>query len=240
MKRHWDVVRESLRLDREEGRGRVSAAEPEFLPAALEILERPPNPAGRAVLWALIAFLVSAVIWACLGKLDMVASASGKVTPRGSVKTIQPSDYGVVRAIHVVEGQSVAAGQPLIELDPTVSAAEVEQARQALTSAEIDVARTRALADYIVGKGNTFQAPAEAPAAIAEIQAALVRAKIREYETSRAALHQEMAQRRGDAGMVSAEVAKLEEQLPLVTDQHAKLDALSQDNYVPKLQVSEV
>ena len=240
IKRHWDVLRESLRLDREQARTRASSAETEFLPAALEILEAPPNPAGRIVLWALIAFLAIALVWACLGRIDMVASANGKVTPRGSVKTIQPSDYGVVRAIHVVEGQSVVAGQPLVELDPTVSKAEVEQARQALVTAEIDVARTRALVDYAAGKGNTFRAPPEAPAQIAEIQAALVLAKIREFETARAGLRQELAQRRGDAGMVSAEVAKLEEQLPLVTDQHDKLESLSKNNYVPKLQVSEV
>ncbi len=240
VKRHWEVLRESLRLDREQARDRAASAETEFLPAALEILETPPNPAGRAVLWSLIAFLALALVWACLGKIDMVASASGKVTPRDSVKTIQPSDYGVVRAIHVVEGQSVAAGQPLVELDPTVSKAEVEQARQALITAELDVARTRALVDYAGGKGTTFRAPPEASEAIVEIQASLVRAKIREYETSRAGLRQELAQRHGDAGMVAAEVAKLEEQLPLVTDQHDKLESLSKNNYVPKLQVSEV
>lgn len=240
IKQHWDVFRESLRLDRKEARGRSTSAEPEFLPAALEILEKPPNPAGRALLWALISFLIIAVVWACLGKLDMVASASGKVTPRGSVKTIQPSDYGVVRAIHVVEGQSVVKGQPLIELDPTVSKAEVEQARQALTTAQIDVARTRALVDYAAGKPAVFKAPADAAPDIVELQVALVRAKVREYETSRAALRQEMAQRRGDAGMVAAEVAKLEEQFPLVTDQYNKLESLSKNDYVPKLQVSEV
>ncbi|MGH8032434.1 MAG: HlyD family type I secretion periplasmic adaptor subunit [Luteimonas sp.] len=240
IKRHWDVLRDSLRLDRQQSRTRTASAEPEFLPAALEILEKPPNPAGRAVLWILFAFLLIAIVWACLGKIDMVASASGKVTPRGSVKTIQPSDYGVVRAIHVVEGQSVTEGQPLIELDPTVSKAEVEQARQALTTAEIDVARTRALVDYAAGKPAAFTAPAEAVPAIVELQIALVRAKTREYETSRGALRQELQQRRGDAGMVAAEVAKLEEQLPLVDDQHTKLESLSRQNYVPKMQVSQV
>ncbi|MHA4875381.1 biotin/lipoyl-binding protein, partial [Enterococcus faecium] len=66
--------------------------------------------------------------------------AEGKVIPRGNVKVIQAADQGVVRAIHVVEGQSVKAGTPLLELDPTVSHAEVEQARQALLTAQIDVA----------------------------------------------------------------------------------------------------
>jgi hemolysin D len=36
----------------------------EFLPAALEIVETPPSPAGRATALALAAFLVTALAWA--------------------------------------------------------------------------------------------------------------------------------------------------------------------------------
>ena len=43
----------------------------------------------------------------------------GKVVPSGRVKLIQPFEIGVVRAIHVHDGQSVKAGDVLIELDPT-------------------------------------------------------------------------------------------------------------------------
>ncbi|MBP3984551.1 HlyD family type I secretion periplasmic adaptor subunit [Pseudoxanthomonas helianthi] len=240
LRQHWGVLKESLQLDRERRRDYQPSAEPEFLPAALEILERPPSPVGRAVLWSLLAFLVLAILWAVLGKIDIVAVASGKIVPRGQVKIIQSSDNGVVRAIHVVEGQAVAKGAPLIELDPTVSAAEVEQARRALLTAEIDVARARALVNYITGKPFEFQAPATAPADLVDIQKALVQAKVHEYETATAALRQERRQRAGDLGMVGAEVAKLEEQLPLATEQLDKMELLSRDNYVPKLRVSEV
>ncbi|GAB3346830.1 HlyD family type I secretion periplasmic adaptor subunit [Lysobacter tyrosinilyticus] len=239
-KRHFDVLRESLAIDREGRANRQLHAEPEFLPAALEILESPPNPMGRLVLWLLLSFLLLALLWACLGKLDVVAVAEGKVIPRGNIKLIQSADLGVVRQIYVVEGQVVAKDAPLIDLDPTVSKAEVAQARQALLTAQIDVARAQALADHAAGKPARFIPPEGTSNAMVAIQTALVAAKVHEFETALAGLRQEGLQRNGDRGMVDAEVVKLEQQLPLATEQLAKMEELSKDNYVPRLRVAEV
>jgi hemolysin D len=98
-----------------------------FLPAALEIVETPPSPIGRAIGTTIIAFFCVALIWATFAHVDIVASASGKVVPSGRVKLIQPFETGVVRAIHVRDGQSVKAGEVLIELDPSITAAERTQ-----------------------------------------------------------------------------------------------------------------
>jgi len=92
-----------------------------FLPAALEIVETPPSPIGRAIGATLVALFCLALIWACFGHIDIVASASGKIVPSGRVKLIQPFETGVVRAIHIHDGQSVKAGDLLIELDPTMT-----------------------------------------------------------------------------------------------------------------------
>src|SRR5712691_13276045 len=72
-----------------------------FLPAALEIVETPPSPIGRAIGATIIAVFVLALAWACLGTVDIVATAPGKIIPSGRTKIIQPFEIGVVRAIHV-------------------------------------------------------------------------------------------------------------------------------------------
>ena len=92
-----------------------------FLPAALEITETPPSPTRRIVGATIIALFCLAVAWTSLGTTDIVATASGKIVPSGRTKLIQPFETGVVRAIHVQDGQSVRAGEVLIELDPTMS-----------------------------------------------------------------------------------------------------------------------
>src|SRR5277367_1897052 len=96
----------------------------EFLPAALEIVESPPSPIGRAIGGTIVALFCLALLWATFGHVDIIASATGKVVPSGRVKLIQPFETGVVRAIRVHDGQSVKVGDALIELDPTMTTAE--------------------------------------------------------------------------------------------------------------------
>src|SRR4249919_2342228 len=86
-----------------------------FLPAALEIVETPPSPVGRAIGATIVLLFCVALVWATFGHVDIVASASGKVIPSSRVKLIQPFETGVVRSIHVRDGQSVKAGEVLIE-----------------------------------------------------------------------------------------------------------------------------
>src|SRR5262249_38225600 len=103
-----------------------------FLPAALGIVETPPSPIGRAIRGAIILLFCAALIWAWWGTIDIVASATGKIVPSGRTKVIQPFETGVVRSIRVQDGQAVKAGDVLIELDPTVNAAERDHLRNDL------------------------------------------------------------------------------------------------------------
>src|SRR5215470_1944648 len=116
-------------------------AELEFLPAALEIIETPASPVGRAIAATLIAFFAIAVAWACLGHVDIIATAQGKVVPVGRSKTVQPLESGIVTAIRVRDGDKVTEGQVLVELDRVVSTADRNRVAQDLMSARLDAAR---------------------------------------------------------------------------------------------------
>jgi hemolysin D len=115
-----------------------------FLPAALEVIETPPSPIGRAIAATVIALFCAALAWASFGTVDIVATAPGKIIPTGRTKVIQPFETGVVRAIHVRDGQSVRTGDVLIELDPTMTQAEREHLKSDWINTELDAARLRA------------------------------------------------------------------------------------------------
>lgn len=152
----------------------------EFLPAAEEIIETPPSPFGRVVLWLITALLIVAFSWSYFGKLDIIASATGKITPEGSIKTIQPASSGVVTDIKVSEGQKVKKGQLLIQLDNSVAKSEVKTAEQALTVAKLE---RDILAKTITGEDVSMAVNgADIPNEIKEHLIALADSKVSSYE----------------------------------------------------------
>ena len=63
-------------------------AETEFLPAALEIVETPPSPIGRAVAWTIVVLAVAMIAWSSVGRIDIVATAPGKIVATSDTKVI--------------------------------------------------------------------------------------------------------------------------------------------------------
>src|SRR6516162_7840972 len=79
----------------------VSGRDREFLPAALEILETPPPPLPIAMIGTICLVALAALIWSYFGRLDVHATAPGKIEPAGYAKVIEPLDPGKIAAIHV-------------------------------------------------------------------------------------------------------------------------------------------
>ena len=123
----------------------LTADEAEFSPPALALEERPVSPALRLTAGALIIFVVLVIVWAILGRVDIVVNATGKVVPSGRTKTIASVDTASVRAIHVTEGQIVKAGDVLIELDAREHEADRDKATGDELAALLQIARSRAL-----------------------------------------------------------------------------------------------
>ena len=99
----------------------------EFFPPVLEIQESPPSPIGRIILWLLSAFIVFMIVWATIGRVNIVSTSQGKVIPNGKVKIVQPAITGVVDEILVKDGDFVEKGQLLIVLDKTMTESKIEQ-----------------------------------------------------------------------------------------------------------------
>lgn len=238
--RHWAVLSSAWALDAETAKQRRRKEQTEFLPAALEIVETPASPLARFGLWLLIAGVGVAILWSFLGKLDVVVSAPGRIIPADRVKVIQPTELGVVRAIHVRDGQHVKAGQLLLELDPTAAGADDAQARTGLMAAQIDRSRSRALLSYLNGGSGAFSAPPGVPAELAAIQRNLVATQIQEYEARRAILNRQRGERAAELAAADAEIAKINETLPLLDRQIAARERLASEGNFPRLQLYQL
>ncbi|HEX4409021.1 MAG TPA: HlyD family type I secretion periplasmic adaptor subunit [Xanthobacteraceae bacterium] len=188
-----------------------------FLPAALEIVETPASPIGRAMAYSLIALFSIALAWAILGKVDIVAAAKGKIIPTGRTKVIQPFETGVVRAIHVRDGQVVKAGQTLIELDPTMNEAESKHYESDLMAAELDVARLQAeLTDG--DPAQNFVPPENASPSLVADQRKFLLDQVGEQRAKLAALDRQREQKIAERETSAATVDKLQASLPIMQE----------------------
>ncbi|MFL6809317.1 MAG: HlyD family type I secretion periplasmic adaptor subunit [Bradyrhizobium canariense] len=204
------------------GKGR-RAEEVAFLPAALEITETPPSPIGRAIAVALMLLVCAALAWSAWGTIDIVASATGKVVSSGRSKVVQPFETGVVRAIHVQDGQSVKSGDLLIELDPTVNAAERDRLHDDLMAERLNVARLRAA---LAAGGEEVSAdlvvPEDADPMLVATQRQLLANQVSENRAKLAALARQEAQKEAEHQTIAATIHKLDALLP-VTQQRVEI-----------------
>ncbi len=141
-----------------------------FLPAALSLQETPAHPAPRIAMGLILLFAVIALGWAMFGKIDIVASAQGKLIPDSRSKVVQPMETASVAAIHVRDGQKVKAGDLLIELDATQAQADSTRVGEELQAARWEAARATALLGAVAG-GRPALAWEAAPAPAGEDEA---------------------------------------------------------------------
>ena len=84
---------------------------------------KPPLTA-RTLGYVLLMIPFVTLLWSVLAEVDVNVDALGNLVPRGLTKHIQPAEAGVVRIIHVKNGDRVKAGQVLVELDASIVEAE--------------------------------------------------------------------------------------------------------------------
>jgi hemolysin D len=237
---HWGVFKRALAEDRLRTKGLIPTTEADFLPAALEVIERPVSPTARWVTWVLLIGLLATTLWLVFGRVDVVASAPGKIIPTGSVKLVQSAGSGVVRAIYVHDGDVVKKGQALLDLDPTLSGADLAQAQKALAAAELDIARNSAIADALAGRGLHFHPPAGTPANVVDTQRRLIAAQIAEVEATTASLASARSSSISEANAAEAQMAKLRETVPILDRELENMNRLDAKGYAPGLRLLEL
>lgn len=238
--RNWQVIRAALRADKERRKGGLRSSEVDFLPAALEVIERPVSPTARVTTWVLLVGLLITCAWLIFGRVDVIVSASGKIIPTGNIKIIQSAGSGVVHAIHVRDGDVVKKGQPLVDLDPTLSGADLAQAQKGLLAAELDAARNQAIADALAGRGLHFSPPPGVDPQVAVIQRRLIEAQLAEVEATTAGLNSARGSASADAQAATAQVDKLNATLPILDNELANMQRLDAKGYAPGLRLLEL
>jgi len=208
----------------------------EFLPAALELIETPPSPLGRIMMWTIIALASVAFLWACVGKVDIIATAPGRVIPSGQIKLIQPFEIGVVKAIHVTDGDRVHAGDVLIELDPTANQADQDHVERDRVQAQLDVAR---LSAALTGNADSFAAPEGADPGLTGASRRQLVAMLSQQQAKVDGIVHQITAKTAERDQAKATIVKVEASLPIVEKRVDIYNKLAANQYSSKVAALE-
>ncbi|AVX38162.1 HlyD family type I secretion periplasmic adaptor subunit [Yersinia massiliensis] len=193
----------------------------DFLPAYLDVVERPVAPLARRTAWLLMLTLLLVLIWSIVGKLDIHASANGKAIVSEHSKVIQPLEPGVVTAINVRDGDRVETGQVLIELNPIGIDAELSNINKQLMHRLLEAARMVALlTDDPLAH---FISPTKTPEDLIMMSTALL---TKEHEEVNAELSRMDSEQAVNQAQLQAAIANIANQIILMKNIHQRLQAL--------------
>ncbi len=149
----------------------------EFQPDAIELANRKlPWWASAGVLW-LFGFLLIAIIWASVCKVDVLVQCNGKVVSLTPGITMSPLDRMIISEILVSEGDEVKEGDVLLRFDPTLNEADYRNLAEQL--AKLQPEYDRLLAEF---EGREY-VPTDPNDHNQQIQLALFNQRKRSYES---------------------------------------------------------
>lgn len=118
-----------------------------YLSQALQ-LEEAVNPHIIMATMTMVSLSALAfIVWAGFANINEVARTSGEVVPSGYQQTVQHLEGGIIKSIHVHEGDIVEQGQVLVTLNDAGIREDMERAASKQLSLELQAERLRAFTE---------------------------------------------------------------------------------------------
>jgi len=202
----------------------------EFAPTIVGVQHQSPSPLPRAVLYALASLLAVMMAWACVGRLDIVAVAQGRLVPQSFIKIIQPAEAGIVYDIPIKEGEEVKAGQVLVRMDTRIADADGATLLEEMHRRRLQLKR---IESELTGIPMVRQP--DDPGDIFERTEAQFVARLQAHRDALGAEQAILAKARHDLTAAREVETKLEKNAPLFKEQADSWERLAKEGYAGKL-----
>lgn len=121
-----------------------------------EVYGQRPNPFISGFIYTLVSLFVVAVIYTCIGKIEIVATTSGIVRPNEDIGTVSSLTSGKVTEVNFSDGQIVEQGDTLFSVDTSEAQITLDSLMQSQNEAKEEAAMLQKFLDGIEAEKNPF------------------------------------------------------------------------------------
>lgn len=201
--------------------------------AAKALLQDASSPLAGPLLALVAAVLAGSLAWAAWAQVEEIVRAQGRIEPASRVKLVNHPRGGKVAALMVREGDAVAAGAPLLRLDPDVREPEHAELLGRWQVRAVEAARLESEAES--GELAVDPALARARPDLLRAETGLREARAAALAGRRQTLAQTVETRRGEVREAQAAVAQRENGLKLLRQQAEAVRELTERGFYPRI-----
>jgi adhesin transport system membrane fusion protein len=99
---------------------------------------------SHILIWTIVVFFISVIVWANYAILDEVTTGTGRVIPSSQIQVIQNLEGGIVKKILVHEGEVVQKNQVLMQIANVRFKATLDETQGKIIALELKILRLNA------------------------------------------------------------------------------------------------
>ncbi len=189
----------------------------------------------RLTIWAVLGFFLFAGCWAQFAVVDEVTRGDGKAVPTSRLQKIQNLEGGIVAELFVREGQMVEAGDPLLRLDDTRFASNVDETEADRLALSLRLERLNA---EVEGRELRFSPLlSEAAPHLASSEQALHDSRRQQLRDEVAGLEEQLIQRRQELRDIQAKQGQYSHGLELLRQEISMSEPLVAEGAISPVEI---
>lgn len=205
-----------------------------FLAKSIRLEEQGPPGVASAGMVTIGVLLIAVVVWANFTPVNEVTAVDGVVVPADYIHEVQHLEGGIVKDIHVRNGDSVKAGDLLVTLSPESTVAELNQMRARQSELSLQARRLEGILDRSTPDFGDLD---ESNRGLASRELALYSAQVRSHESRLRVLDAQIARRRKELVRQENHSRSMERETELLRQQLEMRRALSNKGMVSQAEI---